>query len=60
MKVGLAGSLRSTITSLRGKRLVALLDPDFPVHIVFAKGIMVGLDAIDGRGADIIGGPAAP
>src|SRR5215208_2387732 len=39
---------------LARERLVAILDPDFPVDVVFAKGVMVGLDPIDGGRADII------
>ena len=41
---------------LAGPGLIALLDPDLPVHVRFAEREMIGRHAIDGRGSDLIGG----
>src|SRR4249919_1606407 len=41
---------------LARKRLISLLDPDLPIHVVFAEGVMVRFSAIDRGRADVVSG----
>src|SRR5215203_7323843 len=41
---------------LERKGLVALLDPDFPIHVCLPEGIVVGWNTIERRDTNLIGG----
>ena len=51
MKVGSRGIGAIDDDELAWQGLVALLDPDLPVDVRFAEGVMIGFDAIEGRSA---------
>src|SRR5688572_18431126 len=61
LKPGAEARLRGIVPvddyQLPRKRLVALLDPDLPIHVVLAEGEMIGRDTIQGHRADLVGGP---